>query len=35
VRLLASLVRHANISTTQHYIDVNDGMKRQAIELAY
>jgi integrase/recombinase XerD len=33
VRLLASLVRHANISTTQRYIDVNDDMKRQAIEL--
>ena len=33
VRLLASLVRHANISTTQRYIDVNDDMKRQAVEL--
>ena len=33
VRLLASLVRHANISTTQRYIDVNDDMKRRAIEL--
>jgi len=25
--------RHANISTTQAYIDVNDAMKRKAIEL--
>jgi len=33
VRLLASLVRHANISTTQRYIDVNDEMKRNAVEL--
>jgi len=33
VRLLASLVRHANISTTQRYIDVNDDMKRAAVEL--
>lgn len=33
VRLLASLVRHANISTTQRYIDVNDDMKRKAVEL--
>jgi integrase/recombinase XerD len=33
VRLLASLVRHANISTTQRYIDVNDDMKRRAVEL--
>jgi integrase/recombinase XerD len=33
VRLLASLVRHANIATTQRYIDVNDDMKRQAVEL--
>ena len=33
VRLLASLVRHANIATTQRYIDVNDDMKRAAIEL--
>ena len=31
VRLLASLVRHANISTTQRYIDVNDDMKKQAV----
>ena len=33
VRLLASLVRHSNISTTQRYIDVNDDMKRRAVEL--
>lgn len=33
VRLLASLVRHANIATTQKYIDVNDEMKRNAVEL--
>ncbi len=33
VRLLASLVRHASISTTQRYIDVNDDMKRSAVEL--
>lgn len=33
VRLLASLVRHANIATTQRYIDVNDEMKRRAVEL--
>jgi integrase/recombinase XerD len=34
VRLLASLVGHKNISTTQCYIDVNDDMKRKAVELA-
>jgi len=33
VRLLASLVGHKNISTTQFYIDVNDDMKRRAVEL--
>jgi site-specific recombinase XerD len=33
VRLLASLVRHANIATTQRYIEVNDDMKRKAVEL--
>ncbi len=33
VRVLQSLCRHANISTTQAYIDVNDAMKRKAIEL--
>lgn len=34
VRVLASLAGHANISTTQAYIDVNDAMKRRAVELA-
>lgn len=34
VRVLASLAGHANISTTQAYIDVNDEMKRKAVELA-
>ena len=34
VRLLASLVGHKNISTTQCYIDVNDDMERRAVELA-
>ena len=33
VRVLQSIARHANISTTQSYIDVNDAMKRKAIEL--
>ena len=33
VRLLASLAGHRNISTTQAYIDVNDDMKRKAVEL--
>jgi len=33
VRLLASLAGHRNISTTQAYIDVNDDMKRHAVEL--
>lgn len=33
VRLLASLAGHRNISTTQCYIDVNDDMKRRAVEL--
>jgi len=33
VRLLASLARHSNISTTQRYIDVNDAMKRGAVVL--
>ena len=33
VRVLQSICRHANISTTQAYIDVNDAMKRKAIEL--
>jgi len=34
VRLLMSLAGHKNISTTQCYIDVNDDMKRKAVELA-
>jgi len=33
VRVLQSLARHAGISTTQAYIDVNDEMKRCAVEL--
>ena len=33
VRVLMSLAGHRNISTTQAYIDVNDDMKRKAIEL--
>lgn len=33
VRVLMSLAGHRNISTTQAYIDVNDGMKRAAVEL--
>lgn len=33
VRVLQSLANHANISTTQAYIDVNDGMLRKAVEL--
>jgi integrase/recombinase XerD len=34
VRVLMSLSGHKNISTTQAYIDVNDDMKRRAVELA-
>ena len=34
VRVLMSLAGHRNISTTQAYIDVNDDMKRKAVELA-
>jgi integrase/recombinase XerD len=34
VRVLASLAGHKNISTTQCYIDVNDEMKREAVEMA-
>ena len=34
VRVLMSLSGHKNISTTQCYIDVNDDMKRKAVELA-
>lgn len=33
VRVLQSLAGHRNISTTQGYIDVNDAMKRKAVEL--
>jgi len=33
VRVLQSIARHANLSTTQCYIDVNDAIKRKAIEL--
>ena len=34
VRVLMALAGHKNISTTQAYIDVNDEMKRKAVELA-
>lgn len=34
VRVLASLAGHRSIATTQAYIDVNDEMKRAAVELA-
>jgi integrase/recombinase XerD len=33
VRVLMSLAGHRNISTTQAYIDINDGMKRMAVEM--
>ncbi|MDE2423958.1 MAG: site-specific integrase [Betaproteobacteria bacterium] len=33
VRVLMSLCGHKNITTTQAYIDVNDDMKRRAVEL--
>ena len=33
VRVLMSLAGHKHIGTTQAYIDVNDEMKRQAVEL--
>lgn len=33
VRVLQSLAGHRSISTTQAYIDVNDAMKRKAVEL--
>jgi integrase/recombinase XerD len=33
VRVLMSLAGHRNIGTTQAYIDVNDDMKRRAVEL--
>jgi len=32
VRVLASLAGHQSISVTQRYIDVNDDMKRRAVE---
>ena len=34
VRVLAALAGHTSIQTTQRYIDVNDDMKRRAVELA-
>ena len=34
VRVLMSLAGHRNIGTTQAYIDINDDMKRKAVELA-
>ena len=33
VRVLASLAGHQSIAVTQKYIDVNDDMKRNAVEL--
>jgi len=33
VRVLASLAGHKSIAVTQRYIDVNDEMKRNAVEL--
>ena len=33
VRVLASLAGHRSIAVTQRYIDVNDDMKRRAVEL--
>ena len=33
VRVLMSLAGHKNLSTVQRYIDVNDDMKRSAVEL--
>jgi len=33
VRILASLAGHKSIAVTQKYIDVNDEMKRNAVEL--
>jgi integrase/recombinase XerD len=32
-RVLQELAGHRNLATTQRYIDVNDEMKRNAIEL--
>lgn len=34
VRVLAAIAGHKSIATTQAYIDVNDDMKRKAVELA-
>jgi integrase/recombinase XerD len=34
VRMLASLAGHRSIAVTQKYIDVNDDMMRNAVELA-
>jgi integrase/recombinase XerD len=33
VRVLAELAGHRSIAVTQKYIDVNDDMKRRAVEL--
>jgi len=33
VRVLASLAGHRSLNTTMRYIDVNDEMKRNAVEL--
>jgi integrase/recombinase XerD len=33
VRVLAALAGHRSITTVQAYIDVNDAMKRAAVEL--
>ncbi len=33
VRVLASLAGHKSIAVTQKYIDINDEIKRNAIEL--
>jgi integrase/recombinase XerD len=33
VRVLAVLAGHSSITTTQAYIDVNDEIKRSAVEL--
>lgn len=33
VRVLMELAGHGNIGTTQHYIDINDEMKREAVNL--
>ena len=34
VRVVASLAGHLSIAVTQKYIDVNDDMMRNAVELA-